>query len=655
MGDTSKGNCQNEGQRSLQAKVVREPVHRQVRIMVLHGLETSHISRRKTCSWFISIATLIFWIVSADFRAMGQSTTSFLSQSKDGTADSGNTDDKASQRWIPVDRRKLGELGRLGELLQNPPRAVEDTETTNPSDTKPSRNQQSLPIDLSKVDLRSLEERLASLSPEQRERLKKLASQLSNNETVRDLSSAFKDLPPALVDQVRESPALRKFAEEVLDDNSTEGSTKDSDFFSFDDSNNQPWIKFDPSNSSLRTEKETKAETTNADGPDKSADISTNPKKGTESQPQRNGTIPSDRNNDSNRYNGSNKLRSAGGGTDQRNQEQPLSNGSRGSNDFRNGALRQPSRNTQSPRNPRPQLGEQSARVGANSVNQKPETAFEVFKRRVGELGLGQTFEKLAKEAVGIDKSREATIDNASNSDQVNREASRLRTESERNSRSEIASKKKASELEQREPKAAKERNQDFGNQKESNQQASAQNQSSPPRSPAIKQETQPKPSSPSKAESDNMSSTWRAPTWQDLPKFSFWHLAGLLLLLLLVGGFIILNRTPEFVKSVAQKRREDRQRAQLIDMEIVNREQVVLAFDTFVARQLRSFEDWWTSQRVVKHVADRKMIYSKQLQAAEQVYKHARYSPPDQELSEEELSTVRDAIRECAKSRDTE
>jgi hypothetical protein len=267
---------------------------------------------------------------------------------------------------------------------------------------------------------------------------------------------------------------------------------------------------------------------------------------------------------------------------------------------------------------------------------------------------LGQTFEKLAKEAVGIDKSREATIDNASNSDQVNREASRLQTESERNSRSEIASKKKASELEQRASRAANERNQDFGNQKESNKQASAQNQSSTPRSPAIKQETA-KPFSTSKAESDNVFSTWRAPTWQDLPKFSFWHLAGLLLLLLTIGGFILLNRTPEFVKSIAQKRREDRQRAQLIDMEIVNREQVVLAFDTFVARQLRSFEDWWTSQRVIKHVADRKMIYVKQLQAAEQVYKHARYSPPDQELSEDELSTVREAIRECAKSRDTE
>ncbi|MFN7291574.1 MAG: hypothetical protein ACK5YR_13150 [Pirellula sp.] len=589
----------------------------------------------------------------ADLTAIGQSTTSFLSQSENGTADNRNTDDKASQRWIPVDRRKLGELGRLGELLRNPPQAVEDTETTNPSDTKPSRNQQSLPIDLSKVDLRSLEERIASLSPEQRERLKKLASQLSNNETVRDLSSAFKDLPPALVDQVRESPALRKFAKEVLDDNSTEDSTKDSDFFSFDDSNNQPWIKFDPANSSLRTEKETQAETTNTDGQDKSAGISTIPKKGTASQPDRNDTTPSDRINDSNRYSDSNKLRSAGRGADQRNLEQPLSNGSRGSNDFRNGALRQPSRNTQSPRNPRPQLGEHSARVGANSINQKPETAFEIFKRRVDELGLGQTFEKLAKEAVGIDKSREATIDNASNSDQVNREASRLQTERERNSRSEIASKKKASELEQRASRAANERNQDFGNQKESNKQASAQNQSSPTRSPATKQETA-KPFSTSKAESDNVFSTWRAPTWQDLPKFSFWHLAGLLLLLLSIGGFILLNRTPEFVKSIAQKRREERQRAQLIDMEIVNREQVVLAFDTFVARQLRSFEDWWTSQRVVKHVADRKMIYVKQLQAAEQVYKHARYSPPDQELSEDELSTVREAIRECAKSRDT-
>jgi hypothetical protein len=45
-------------------------------------------------------------------------------------------------------------------------------------------------------------------------------------------------------------------------------------------------------------------------------------------------------------------------------------------------------------------------------------------------------------------------------------------------------------------------------------------------------------------------------------------------------------------------------------------------------------------------------MDISPKLQTAAVVYNQARYSPPDRRLSDEELSAVRDAIRDCVETR---
>lgn len=598
----------------------------------------------------IVVATIVS--LMPNLRVLGQSPAALASQTKERIKDGGAADDKASQRWIPIDRRKLGELGRLGELLQSPPMAAEEKDSKSELEPNTSRSQRSLPFDLSKLDLRSLEERLASLSPEQKERLKTLASQLSKNETVKDLSSAFRDLPPALLDQVRESPALREFAQDVLEDADMEDTASESDFLSADDTNNQPWIKFDPANSSLRSEKDTKNGIANIDDPTGKQGAEADPKRGSKSPLGSDGTAGSERSGVPNRYDefeGS-RPRERVGGT--RSAEQRLTGGNQRPSDPRSGSAGQ--RNSNSSRSSKASSATSSANAAKSNTSQKPETALDVFKRRLQEFGLGQTFEKLAKEAVGIEKSREGQIGSERNLGDVNKDANSSKAGKDSKARKDQTNRSRESELVNRGTAATNNSKTGTAGQKEVNEPAAAQNQASTAKTPTSKPEQTASLPNSAGASKDEFFSSWRAPTWNDLPSFSLWHFIGVVAVVGLIAGLFLIKRTPEFVKSVAQRRKEEVERAKLIEMEIANRQQVVVAFDTVVSRQLRSFEDWWTSQRVIKHVADLQMHFSSQLNAAEQVYKQARYSPPDQELSESELATVREAIRECAKSRDT-
>lgn len=630
--------------------------------MDLKGLISSRNGRHvafcrpvaKCCGPLAIFAATIISLMT-NLSLLGQSPAAFATQTMERIKDGGAADDKASQRWIPIDRRKLGELGRLGELLQKPPAAIEDKDSGNESEPNASRSQRSLPFDLSKLDLRSLEERLASLSPEQKERLKTLASQLSKNETVKDLSTAFRDLPPALLDQVRESPALREFAQDVLEDAGLDDTSTESDFLASDDTSNQPWIKFDPANSSLRSEKDTKNSIANIDEPTGKQGAETDAKRGSKSPFGTDGTASSERGGAPNRYGefeGSRPGERVGG---TRNAEQRLTGGNQRPNDPRSGSAGL--RNSNSSRSTKASSVTNSTKTANGNPSQRPETALDVFKRRLQEFGLGQTFEKLAKEAVGIEKSRDGQIGNERSLGDVNNDASRSKAgkdSKDSKARKDQTSRSKESELVNRETATANNRNTGTSGQKEVNEPAVAQNQDSAAKSSTSKPEQQASLPDSSGASKDEFFSSWRAPTWNDLPSFSLWHLVGVVAVVGLIVGLFLIKQTPEFVKSVAQRRREEGERAKLIEMEIANRQQVVVAFDTVVARQLRSFEDWWTSQRVIKHVADLQMHFSSQLNAAEQVYKQARYWPPDQELSESELATVREAIRECAKSRDT-
>ncbi|MCU0711845.1 MAG: hypothetical protein MUC43_07275 [Pirellula sp.] len=604
-----------------------------------------------------------------DMVVVGQQRTNLPSRSPEGSKGVAATDDRATQRWIPIDRRKLGELGRLGELLQNPKSALESSSSTQQSEFNTDSSPRSLPLDLSKVDLRDLEERLAGLTPEQRERLKKLANQLSKNDAAKELSSAYKNLPQGLVDQVRESPSLREFAKEVLEEGQGEEQPKDSDSLLLDDSNNQPWIKFDPANSSLKANAKNQTQDANSDIAESNS--------GSEGHSRKEGDTlsipkPSDapeRGVGLNRYNDAGSTRSREGESNSENRERQLQNGNRRSSEFGGNASRasndnsnrsRPSQQNAGQQNARQQsagqknAGQQTNRV-ANSGNQKPETAFEALKRRVGELGLGQTFEKLAKEAVGIEKSREGNVNDKPATEKSAADSNLGTALGTRDSRRDAAATKRPAEFPRRDSAKPSESSSDSQGRGAADRQTLAQNQSAPVRPSAPKSESVSQPASSQSSETNNPLSSWRTPTWNDLPSFSYWYLVGAILIILILGSLVLINRSPEIAKRVAQRRQEAEQRARLLDMEIANREQVVLAFDTFVSKQLRSFEDWWTSQRVVKYVSDQKLGYSSQLLAAEKVYKNARYSPPDQKLSEQELATVRDAIRQCAKSKETE
>lgn len=627
--------------------------------MDLKGLISSRIGLciaicRPVARFYGPAAIVVATIISlmTNLSVLGQSPPSFASQTSDRIKDGGAADDKVSQRWIPIDRRKLGELGRLGELLQSPPTASEDKDSESELEPNASRSQRSLPFDLSKLDLRSLEERLASLSPEQKERLKTLASQLSKNETVKDLSSAFRDLPPALLDQVRESPALREFAQDVLEDADMEDAASESDFLSADDTSNQPWIKFDPANSSLRSEKDTKDSIAKIDDPTGKQGAETDAKRGSKSPLGSDGTASSERSGVPNRYDEFEGSRPGERVGSTRNSEQRLTGGNTRPYYPRSGSAGQ--RDSNSSRSTKASSATSSANTAKSNSSQKPETALDVFKRRLQEFGLGQTFEKLAKEAVGIEKSREGQIGSDRKLGDVNKDASRSKVGKDNIARKDQTNRSKESELVNRETATANKSNTGTAGQKAVNEPAAAQNQASNVKtSTSMPEQTASLPNSAG-ASNDQFFSSWRAPTWNDLPSFSLWHLFGVVAVVGLIAGLFLIKQPPEFVKSAAQRRREEGERAKLIEMEIASRQQVVIAFDTVVARQLRSFEDWWTSQRVIKHVADLQMHFSSQLNAAEQVYKQARYSPPDHELSESELATVREAIRECAKSRDT-
>lgn len=634
--------------------------------MSKNGLRSLAISKLATIRRTISATAMFCWIVTLSLVLFGQQRNASPS-SLQGSNKSGAADGKATQRWIPIDRRKLGELGRLGELLQSPAKNQPPAPSNDLSESSEAKSQSSLPIDLSKVDLRSIEETLANLSPEQRERLKKLATELSKNENIKDFSSAYKNLPQSLVDQVRESPSLRQFANDVIENGLDEEQAADNGFPLSDDTNGQPWIKFDPANSSLKTNSKTespKSESSDSNTrPEPSATSGTATSGTATSGTATSGTASKESTEKSSGERSGFNMNSNGnkeGRVSRSNDSDSFGGSSRGNSQNRNARSNEFTRGPSTPANNRsnstrtPQQQQQPTKqqpsAASNAGAAKPETAFESLRRRVGELGLGQTFEKLAKEAVGIEQSREEGSDARSKSAQTQQESNRQKSESTRNARNQASSGKRPSELDRNEPAASTRDNTDTQRKSFESQVSDSQSSHSTVPSSANEPQSATKTASPQNSQANTPTSSWRVPTWNDFPSFSYWHLGGLLLIVLVVGGVLLMNRTPEMVRNVAQRRREAEERARLLDMEIANREQVVLAFDTFASRQLRSFEDWWTSQRIVKYVTDQKLQYSNHLQAAEHVYKSARYSPPDQELSEDEIATVRNAIRECTK-----
>lgn len=556
----------------------------------------------------------------------------------------GSSQGKASQRWIPVDRRQLGELGRLGELLQDPPPKMNQKPMPplemSGSDVKDS------PFDLSKVDVRSLENQLANLSPEQRERLKQLAQQFSESQMIKDLAPSFKELPPALVDQIRNSQSLREFAKDLLDGEGVNENLEDSLGISFETQDSEPWIRFDPSNSSLRPRDDaatTSREPVNANG-------ETQPATTLDSKPI--DDVSASRQSDTSGR--SSQDVSVDSGTSF---SEPIPNRSNQASDWKAGRS-DPSSNRQPQasgnRSPKTPQVAQSNRTSASPNNPSPQpqnqTAFDSFRRRVAELGLGQTLEKLTKEAVGIEQKRASDSKVVSNSSEKESQIDKRGTyDNQASLKGAGSSRSKQDSADPFNAPSSHDASKAAVSDVESAQ--PPKNARSPSRTDPIVPSPSTTSSQPSVA-SESFVPAWRAPSWDDLPSFSFLQIGGILLLVCILIGILFLNRAPEISRAARQKRDERALRVSLMQMEISNREQVVLAFDTVASQKVRAFEDWWTAQRVVMHATEQNMDISPKLQTAAVVYNQARYSPPDRGLSEEELIAVRNAIRECVEMR---
>jgi hypothetical protein len=560
------------------------------------------------------------------------------------TATVGSDKGKANQRWIPIDRRKLGELGRLGELLQELPPTM-NQEPMTPLEMSGSDKNDS-PFDLSKVDVRSLENQLSNLSPEQRERLKQLAKRFSESQKIKELTPSVKDLPPALVDQIRNSQALREFAKDLLDGEVLDENDKESLGISFETQDTEPWIRFDPSNSSLRPRDD---DATTSQDP-VNANDGTQPATALDSKPVENSSVS--------RQSDTVGRSSQDVSVDSRTRSsEPIRNRSKQASDWEPGRSK-PSSNRQpqvsgsrSPQTPqRSQMNRPSASQSSTSPQPQNETAFDSFRRRVAELGLGQTLERLTKEAVGIEQKRAANPEVINNSSKNESQIEKRGTDDNQ------ASKKGGSFSRSKQDSADRSNapSSRFASKAEVSDAEStrpSRNVQSPSRTDPMAVPPSTAPSQPNMA-SENFLLDWRAPSWDDLPSFSFLHIGGILLLVCIIIGILLLNRAPEISRAAQQRKDERALRVSLMQMEISNREQVVRAFDMVASQKVRAFEDWWTAQRVVTHATEQNMDISPKLQTAAVVYNQARYSPPDRRLSDEELSAVRDAIRDCVETR---
>lgn len=558
----------------------------------------------------------------------------------------GSTQGKASQRWIPIDRRKLGELGRLGELLQDPP-PTRDQEPIHPLETSPLGKKNALPFDLSKVDVRSLENQVSNLSPEQRERLKQLAKQFAVNQTIEDLASSFKELPPSLVDQIRNSQSLRELAKDFLDGEGLDQDNVESLDIFLDAQDTEPWIKFDPANSSLRSRGDDDLEVSQnrADSSDNARDTPPS-----ESVPADNLSLSRPTSGMSNRSQQPAVDASTSATDAILNRSYQTSEGKSGRS---NPSSDRPP-NVSGNRSPQAPQSSQIKRTSAAQINTPPqpqkETAFDSFRRRLAELGLGQTLAKLTKEAVGLEQKRASDSNIISNSpEKESRSENRGTYNTQASQKGAGSSRSRLDSIDPFNAPPSHEISRTGVNSAESTGPTNTAQSSllsdavSPPPSTASSQ--------PSLA-SENFVGAWRAPSWEDLPSFSFFQIGGILLLVVVIVGILFMNRAPEIARAARQKRHERALKDGLMEMEISNREQVVLAFDTVASQKLRAFEDWWTAQRVVMYATEQNMDISPKLQTAAVVYNQARYSPPDRGLSKEELSAVREAILDCVKSR---
>ncbi|XZE20476.1 hypothetical protein SH449x_000349 [Pirellulaceae bacterium SH449] len=554
---------------------------------------------------------------------------------------------KANQRWIPIDRRKLGELGRLGEILQNTPPAAEQNPLL-PAESVSSDEKSRLPFDLSKVDLRSLENQLANLTPEQRERLKQLAKQYSESQMIRDLATSVKELPSSLVEQIRDSQSLREFAKDILDgEEAVEAVESLGSPFEIQDA--EPWIKFDPANSSLRPLEDAAANSQPTVNANDSAQAAT----AIDSKAADNSSV-------SRKTSSTSKASQQAASDSVTRSNEPIPRRAD------QASARKPGISTPSINLP-PKASDKnssfktqnshstgkSADQGSTIPPSKNETAFDSFRRRVAELGLGQTLERLTKEAVGIEQKRAEDSNIAVNSSKNDGRFDRRSIAVERSSQNTSnPTRSREDEVNQFVAPNFNEASRTGGSNTESTRAKSM------PRSTVGTDAVTPPPSTASKQPSvvpENVVPSWRAPSWDDLPSFSFLQIGGILLVVVLVVGILFMNRAPELARAAQHKRREMALKVSLMEMEISNREQVVLAFDAVAAQKISAFEDWWTAQRVVTHATERNMDITPKLQTAAAVYSRARYSPPDRGLSEDELTAVRDAIRACVKTRSIE
>jgi hypothetical protein len=134
-----------------------------------------------------------------------------------------------------------------------------------------------------------------------------------------------------------------------------------------------------------------------------------------------------------------------------------------------------------------------------------------------------------------------------------------------------------------------------------------------------------------------NKSMEWGAPS-------AFWLLA-LVLVVALFGFFIVWVRWQGPVTQAKVAMPYGGSDLLVSTTSIRTRADVVRAFHQLAFRIAHPIESWWTPHRVASRVDSRSPDVRSALHVAVDVYEQSRYLPDNEELTEEQLVHVREAI----------
>jgi hypothetical protein len=263
------------------------------------------------------------------------------------------------------------------------------------------------------------------------------------------------------------------------------------------------------------------------------------------------------------------------------------------------------------------------------------ESAVDMFRRKVRELGVSQTIEKITQEAIGIERARSSSTSPSPQGSTDKSRQPRIATDEQR---------PKSQRINRWQPRD--DSSLDQGSDRNPSSIANASRASS------SESRIEPQPSFPQTESAAAPSTPFQMPKLSDLPSLSIWHVVLVMALVGMIVSLFLLQRSPELMAKLTGRVNTATAATDFGPMEIKNRSHVIQAFHALIQHRIQSLEDWWTSKRVVSYAEQHDLRYQPSLSKAASVYDVARYAPADVELTEVELEAMRQAVRECASTK---